>query len=242
MVTGGSRGIGAACARAFAAAGASVLIHYRERAQAAEEVLASLPLPSGEPHLAGAADLAHPARIEELFARVRREWGGLDCLVNNAGIWRSNPISELDPVELDEMLRVNLQAVFLCTRAAIPLMEGAKGASIVNLSSTAGQRGEAGHSTYAATKGAVIAATKSWAVELAPAIRVNAVAPGWVETDMSAGAYDGDGREAIEAGIPLGRVASPDEIAGPVLFLASSLASDVTGEILNVNGGSVLCG
>ena len=206
------------------------------------EVVSGLAPAQGRPHLRAEADLADPEQLASVFETVRREWGGLDCLVNNAGIWRPNPIAALDAAELEEMLRVNLQAVFLCTAAAIPLMKCATDANIVNLTSTAGQRGEAGHSTYAATKGALISATKSWAVELAPGIRVNAVAPGWVDTDMSAPAYAGEGREAIVASIPLQRIASAEDLAGPVLFLASSLARHVTGEILNVNGGSVLCG
>ncbi len=122
------------------------------------------------------------------------------------------------------------------------LLRSSGNASIVNISSTAGQRGEAFYSPYAASKGAIIAATKSWASELAPGIRVNAVAPGWVDTDMCEEPFAEGGREEIERGIPLGRVASPEDIAGPVLFLASPLARHITGEILNVNGGAVLCG
>ena len=124
----------------------------------------------------------------------------------------------------------------------MPLLEAAGDGSIVNVSSTAGQRGEAFHSPYAATKGAVIAMTKSWSTELAPRIRVNAVAPGWVDTDMSAGAFANGGRERIVAEIPLKRIPPAEDIAGPILFLASPLARHITGEILNVNGGSVLAG
>ena len=131
---------------------------------------------------------------------------------------------------------------FLAARFAIPLLSKSDNASIVNVTSTAGQRGEAGYSPYAASKGAMISATKSWAVELAPRIRVNSVAPGWVETDMTEDSLAGSGRSEIVATIPLGRVAPADDVAGPVLFLASPLARHVTGEILNVNGGSVLVG
>ena len=162
--------------------------------------------------------------------------------MNNAGIWRRNPLAELDAEELETTWRVNLRAVFLCGRRALPLLDGAPDGNIVNISSTAGQRGEAFYSPYAASKGAVIALTKSWSTELAPAIRVNAVAPGWVDTEMCVEPFAGGGRAAIEATIPLGRVASPEDIAGSVLFLASPLARHVTGEILNVNGGSVLTG
>ncbi len=242
VVTGGSRGIGAACCRAFARAGAAVLVHYREREEAAEEVLSDLRQLSDRPHLNAAADLGRSDGASELFDAVRSEWGRLDCLVNNAGIWVRNPVADLDRRALEGTFEVNLRAVFLCTREAVGLLRSSGNASIVNLSSTAGQRGEAFYSPYAASKGAIISATKSWASELAPGIRVNAVAPGWVDTDMCEEPFAEGGREEIERGIPLGRVASPDDIAGPVLFLASPLARHITGEILNVNGGAVLCG
>ena len=131
---------------------------------------------------------------------------------------------------------------FLCASGAIPLLAGSEDASIVNISSTAGQRGEPFYSAYAASKGALISATKSWSCELAPEIRVNAVAPGWVDTDMTAEALNGSKREEALAGIPLRRIATPEDVAGAVLFLASPLARHITGEILNVNGGSVLVG
>ena len=132
--------------------------------------------------------------------------------------------------------------VVLCAREAVPLLERSDGGSIVNISSTAGQRGEAFYSAYAASKGALISATKSWACELAPRVRVNAVAPGWVDTDMTAEALAGRGRKQALAGSPLQRIATPEDVAGPVVFLASHLARHITGEIMNVNGGSVLCG
>ncbi|MFP5288544.1 MAG: SDR family NAD(P)-dependent oxidoreductase, partial [Thermoanaerobaculia bacterium] len=137
---------------------------------------------------------------------------------------------------------VNVVGPFLCTREAVPLLDGSEDGSIVNISSTAGQRGEAYYSAYAASKGALISATKSWSTELAPRIRVNAVAPGWVDTDMTAEALSGEYREQVIASIPLQRIAMPEDIAGSVLFLASPLARHITGEILNVNGGSVLVG
>jgi 3-oxoacyl-[acyl-carrier protein] reductase len=242
LVTGGSRGIGAACCRLFARAGAAVLVHYRGDHAAAEAVVAGLPAVEGGPHLRFAADLAGPAGVDELFAVLDRAWGSLDCLVNNAGIWVENPLADLDRGRMEETWRVNVTAPFLCARAAVPYLRRSPDGSIVNVASTSGQRGEAGYSPYSASKGALISATKSWSSELAPAVRVNAVAPGWVDTDMCAEAFAGGGREEIAAGIPLGRVATPEEIAGPVLFLASPLARHVTGEILNVNGGSVLVG
>ena len=136
-------------------------------------------------------------------------------------------------------MRANLDAVLYVCRAGVPLLPD--GGKVVLVSSTAGQRGEAFHADYAATKGAVIALTKSLAVELAPRVTVNCVAPGWVDTEMAKVSYERD-RQEIEATIPLGRVASPEDIAGPIVFLCSDLARHITGEILNVNGGSVLCG
>ena len=143
---------------------------------------------------------------------------------------------------LAETWAVNERAPFLCASLAIPFLEKAVDGNIVNISSTAGQRGEAFYSPYAASKGAVISATKAWSIELAPGIRVNSVAPGWVDTEMCTEPFRDGGRAEIESTIPLGRVATADDIAGPVLFLASPLARHITGEILNVNGGSVLVG
>ena len=242
LVTGGSRGIGAACCRLFAAAGAAVWVHYGHRREVAERVLEALPdVESGQHRLFG-ADLSEREQVDRLFAEVAEAWGALDCLVNNAGIWMRNELATLDDAKLDETLQLNVNGVFWAAQRALPLMDSSTDPSIINISSTAGQRGEAFHSPYAASKGALIAVTKSWASELAPRIRVNSVAPGWVDTDMSAEAYRDGGREAIEKTIPLGRVATAHDIAGAVLFLASPLARSITGEILNVNGGSVLCG
>jgi 3-oxoacyl-[acyl-carrier protein] reductase len=242
LVTGGSRGIGAACCRLFALAGATVAVHYRERRAAADSVCAELAPTGSGSHLSLGADLAEPDAVERLFQRLDDAWGGLDCLVNNAGVWRRNPLAELDAEELESTWRINLRAVFLCGRLAVPLLGRSSDGNIVNISSTAGQRGEAFYSPYAATKGAIIALTKSWSTELAPGIRANAVAPGWVDTEMCTEPFAGGGRDAIEATIPLGRVATAEEIAGPVVFLASPLARHITGEIFNVNGGSVLTG
>jgi 3-oxoacyl-[acyl-carrier protein] reductase len=185
-------------------------------------------------------DLRDAAAVRAMFDLVAAEWGALEVLVNNAGIWVPNPLASLDAAELDETLEVNVAGSFLCAAAALPLLERGIGGNIVNITSTAGQRGEPRYSPYAASKGAMIAATRSWAVELAPRIRVNSVAPGWVDTDMTAAALAGEGRREALAGIPLGRIATPEDVAGPVLFLASPLARHVTGEVLSVNGGSVM--
>ena len=247
LVTGGSRGIGAACCHLFARAGAAVAVHYNARRDAAESVLRVLPRPpqeGGGDHFLVQGDLADEAAVGTIFVEVERRWGGLDCLVNNAGIWVRNPVDALDLALFDETMRVNVTGSFLCAREAVRLLQRSTDGNIVNLTSTAGQRGEAFYSPYAASKGAMISATKAWSTELAPKIRVNSVAPGWVDTDMSADALRGDAteRSAIERAIPLHRIATAEDIAGSVLFLASALARHITGEIVNVNGGSVLAG
>jgi 3-oxoacyl-[acyl-carrier protein] reductase len=242
LVTGGSRGIGAACCRLFARAGAAVLVHYLASEARAKRLLAELRRLSAGPHLTFRCNVTQEEQVSALFAFVREEWGALDCLVNNAGVWVHNPLKELDGAELRGTLEVNVVGPFLCAREALPLLERSTDGSIVNISSTSGQRGEAFYSPYAASKGAVISATKAWSSELAPKVRVNAVAPGWVATDMTAKALSGARGRAIAASIPLGRVATAEDIAGSVLFLASPLARHITGEVLNVNGGSVLAG
>jgi 3-oxoacyl-[acyl-carrier protein] reductase len=242
IVTGGSRGIGAACCRLFARSGAAVLLQYLASDERALAILQELRRISDAPHAAFRCDVTDPDQVCKLFDSAESRWGGLDCLVNNAGVWVHDPLAELQYERLQATLAVNVVGPFLSSRCAIPLLQGSEDASIINISSTAGQRGEAFYSAYAASKGALISATKSWSSELAPGIRVNAVAPGWVDTDMTAEALAGERREAALASIPLRRVATAEDIAGPVVFLASPLARHITGEILNVNGGSVLVG
>ncbi len=242
IVTGGSRGIGRACCLALARAGARVCVNYRVESPSAELVVEEIESGGGEA-FALSADVARRQDAEMLVDEAVHRFGGLDILVNNAGIWKGSPIDEMTETEWEETIAINLTGTFFCTRAAVPVMKNARWGRIVNISSTAGQRGEAFHSHYAASKGGVISFTKSLAVELAPhGITVNCVAPGWVATDMTQESLLGPEREAILAAIPLGRVARPEEIAGAVAFLASDLASFVTGEILNVNGGAVLVG
>jgi len=242
LVTGGSRGIGAACCRVFAHAGATVMVQYLASGDRARALLDELGRTSRWPHRKIRCDVTDPEQIRSLFEFVRSEWGGLDCLVNNAGVWIYDPLVKLDREQLNATFSVNVIGPFLCSREAVPLLQASPDGNIINISSTAGQRGEAYYSSYAASKGAMISATKSWSTELAPKIRVNAVAPGWVETDMTAEALSGERRETALDSIPLHRIATPEDIAGPVVFLASSLARHITGEILNVNGGSVLIG
>jgi 3-oxoacyl-[acyl-carrier protein] reductase len=169
--------------------------------------------------------------------------GRVDILVNNHGIWKDGPIDSMTEEDWDETLEVNLKGIFLCTRAVLPAMFRQGSGRIINIASTAGQRGEAGHSHYAASKGGVISFTKSLGPELCGrGILVNCVAPGWVDTDMSAAALAGPDREKILATIPMRRAGSAEEIAGGILFFASDLSTYCCGEILNINGASVLCG
>jgi 3-oxoacyl-[acyl-carrier protein] reductase len=241
LVTGGSRGIGRAVALMLARAGADVAISYRSRAAEAESVAAEVEA-LGRRTLALGGDLADMAAAERMGSEVAKAFGRLDIFVANAGVWPADevPLGRLSPERWRGTIAANLDAVFFSTRAALGLM--GPGGKVVLVSSTAGQRGEAGHADYAATKGALIALTKSLAIEYAPDILVNCVAPGWVDTDMSAPAYGGSEKDRIALTIPLRRIPSADEIAGPIVFLCSDLARHITGEVLNVNGGSVLCG
>lgn len=244
LVTGASRGIGRATVRLLASCGARVGVAYRADGAAAASAV-ELALEEGaESAWSFAADLSDPAQVQELFEEADRRFEGvLDLFVGNAGIWNETPrpITELPPEEWSEMMAANLTSVYLTTREASRRL-GA-GGRIVLVTSTAAQRGEAEHSHYAASKGAIQSFVKSLAVELGPSgITVNAVAPGWVDTDMSANVLKGEVRAAVESEIPVRRIASPGDVAGPIVFLASDLARHVNGEVLNVNGGSVLCG
>lgn len=242
LVTGGSRGVGRSVAMLLAQAGADVGITYLSRREDAEGVVADLER-LGVRAFAEGGDLAEQETAERIFDRALREFGGLDIFVGNAGLWPPEevPISEMTAEQWHRTIGVNLDSIFYTTRAAARVL--ADGGRIVLISSTAGQRGEAGHADYAASKGAVISLVKSVAVELAPRdITVNCVAPGWIDTEMVALPLQGEGRRRIETAIPLGRVASAEDVAGPVVFLCSPLARHITGEVLNINGGSVLCG
>jgi 3-oxoacyl-[acyl-carrier protein] reductase len=241
LVTGGSRGIGRATALALARAGADVALSYHTRKPEADEAVAAI-RGLGRRAYAVGGDLGQPEIARSMMQHIQRELGGLDIFIANAGIWPADEISLQDlPLERwRQTIQANLDSVFLSTQAALEIIR--QQGRIVIVSSTAGQRGEAFHADYAATKGALISLTKSLAIECAPEVTVNCVAPGWVDTEMSEPALGNDSRARITATIPLQRIATADDIAGPILFLCSRLARHVTGEVLNVNGGSVLCG
>lgn len=242
LVTGGSRGVGRATALLLARAGADVGIGFRSRRGEADAVVSTI-TESGRRGWCEPGDLATPQGASALAARAEAEFGGLDAVVVNHGIWPPEdvPIQDLSLTRWRHTLATNLDSVFHTLHAMVPLVRDH--GSIVMVSSTAGQRGEAFHSDYAATKGAMISMVKGLCGELAPrGIRVNAVAPGWIDTEMSAEVLVGAERARIEGTIPIGRIASAEDVAGPIVFLCSDLSRHVTGEILNVNGGAVLVG
>lgn len=242
VLTGGSRGIGRAAAILFARAGADVVFDFHKDEKSAKEVVLEIEK-LGRRGLAVQGNVAEDEHCRDLIRTAAEKFGSVDILVNNAGIWTHASIAEMPEEVWRTTIEVNLSGLVYCTRYAVQQMKKQGKGKIINVSSTAGQRGEAYHSHYAATKGAVISLTKSWASELGPDILVNCVAPGWVDTDMSAEPLaKADEYQQIVSLIPLRRVATAEEIAGPILFLASSLASFITGEILNVNGGAVLVG
>src|SRR5258708_4972528 len=253
LITGGSRGIGAATVRLFRQAGAKVVFSYLSAAQQAEALVQEC----GGPALCRAIQqlLSPPEDGQALVTAAVAAFGRLDCAILNHGIWPSHdaPIATMTTAQWRDTLGTNLDSVFGVVRAAVaqmqsqpqsqPLVDGVRG-HIVLVSSTAGQRGEAFHADYAATKGALISLTKSLSTELiAQGIHCNCVAPGWVGTEMSAGVLsDPETSKKLLSLIPLGRAAHVDEIAAPILFLCTPLAGFISGEIFNVNGGAVLVG
>ncbi len=216
VITGHTKGIGRATAALFEQAGAEVVGISRSNV----------------------GDLSDPCKADEAVALA----GAVDHLILNHGVWppKDVPVAEMAPSQWASTIAQNLDSYFYLARAFIPKLRA--GGSIVLVASTAAQRGEAFHADYAASKGAIVSLTKSLAIELAPALRVNCVAPGWVDTPMTESSLAGTGRQRIAGTIPMGRVPPAEDIAGPIVFLCSSLARHITGEILNVNGGSVLCG
>ena len=248
LITGGSRGIGAATVRIFIAAGAKVLFSYEKAATPAAELVKEL----GKSNCAAmACNLSGTDTAQQLVDAAVKRFGRLDILIANHGVWppQDAPIEQMSEAQWRNTVAVNLDSVFALVKHSVARMKkqtksSAAAGHIVLVSSTAGQRGEAFHADYAATKGALISMVKGLSTELAKnSIYVNCVAPGWVETDMSAAALnDVRTRDIILNTIPLGRVARPEEIAAPILFLCTPQAGFITGEVFNVNGGAVLVG
>ncbi|HXZ42673.1 MAG TPA: glucose 1-dehydrogenase [Terriglobales bacterium] len=248
LITGGSRGIGAAAVRMFVAAGARVVFNYEKSRERSEQLVKEL---GGDRCAAIACDLSGTETARGLVEATVKRFGRLDILVANHGIWppEDTAIDQMSEAQWRRTLSVNLDAVFALVKHSVAQMKkqgksGGVAGHIVLLSSTAGQRGEAFHCDYAATKGALISMVKGLSTELAPAgIYVNSVAPGWVDTDMSTPALgDPKRRSGVFATIPMGRVGTAEEIAAPILFLCTAHAGFITGEVFNVNGGAVLVG
>jgi len=226
----------------LAEAGADVVINYIQNEAAAEEVARQARV-HGVQALPVRADVAHVDQAAALVQKTVEQFDRVDLLVANAGVWEGAPVEEMSEEVWDRVIDANLKGTWTTCRAVVPLMKRQRSGVIIIVSSTAGQRGEAGYSNYAASKGGQISFTKSLAAELAPDIRVNCVAPGWVDTELNEGVFaDKRFKQKIIDTIPLGRVATADDLALSIVFLASDWAGSITGEVLNVNGGSVLCG
>ncbi len=244
LITGGSRGIGAAAVKMFAQAGADVVFSYTKAKDAAQQVEQEAGK-HGTRVEGLKADAGKHADNKKLVDHAVARLGRLDVVVANAGVWNLEdlPIEKMTEKQWDDMMRINLKSVYSLIHFAVPQMIKQKGGKIIPIASTAAQRGESFHSHYGASKGGVISLVKGLSTELARHnILVNSVAPGWVATDMSNPVLATKAGQKMAAAIPLGRAGTAEEIAGPILFLASDLANFMTGEIINVNGGSVLCG
>lgn len=239
LVTGASRGIGRAIALRLAAEGARVAINYAGNVKAAEEVKAAVEAAGGAAILCQ-ADISDSAAVEAMVADVVKEFGTIDILVNNAGITRDTLLMRMKDEDFAKVLDTNLKGVFYCTKAVAKLMMKKRSGRIVNMASVVGLVGNAGQTNYAAAKAGVIGFSKSAARELASrGITVNVVAPGFIGTDMTAGLPESV-KEKTLAGIPLGKMGEPEDVANAVLFLASDQASYITGQVVNVDGGMVM--
>ncbi|MBQ7514896.1 MAG: 3-oxoacyl-[Schwartzia sp.] len=239
LVTGASRGIGRAIALRLASEGAAVALNYAGNQAAAEKVKAEIEAAGGKAVLCQ-ADVADQAAAEAMVKAAVEALGGLDILVNNAGITRDNLLLRLKEEDFDAVLSTNLKGIFHCTKAAAKLMMKKRAGCIVNMASVVGIIGNAGQTNYAAAKAGVIGFSKAAAKELAGrGVTVNVVAPGFIDTDMTAGLPD-NVKENMLAGIPLGRMGTPEDVANAVLFLVSGQAAYITGQVLKVDGGMVM--
>ncbi len=242
VVTGASRGVGRATALRLAEAGANVIVNYLTNdVEGAETV--RLCEERGVRAVAVKGDTSEFLQAKRVADRAIEEFGGIDLLVLNAGIWEGAPIEDMSEEVWNKVLNTNLKSAWAMSKACVPSMKKRESGSIVLVSSTAGQRGEANFSNYAASKGGQISFTKALASELCPKIRVNCVAPGWIETAMVRPVFDDpDYYKSVVKSIPLERIATTDDVALAICFLLSPWSRHITGEVMNINGGAVLCG
>ncbi|HRH42022.1 MAG TPA: 3-oxoacyl-ACP reductase family protein [Pyrinomonadaceae bacterium] len=242
IVTGASRGVGRATALRLAESGANVVVNYLSRGEEAEEVVKECKF-RGVDAIAVQGDTSDWNDAHNLAKAALEKFGRIDLLVLNAGIWEGAPIEEMSEEVWNRVLNTNLKAAWAMTKACVPAIKKQANGAIVLVSSTAGQRGEANYTNYAASKGGQISFTKALATELAPKIRVNCVAPGWIETAMVRPVFNDESyKKSVINSIPLQRIATTDDIALSICFLLSDWSRHITGEILNINGGAVLCG
>ncbi|MGD9563670.1 MAG: SDR family NAD(P)-dependent oxidoreductase [Pyrinomonadaceae bacterium] len=242
IVTGSSRGVGRATALRLAEGGANVVVNYLSNEVEALETVKACQN-KGVESIAVRADVSEFLPCRELAKLAVERFGRIDLLVCNAGVWEGAPIEEMSEEVWNKVLNTNLKSAWAMTKACVPAMKKQPSGAIVMVSSTAGQRGEANYSNYAASKGGQISFTKALASELCPKIRVNAVAPGWIETAMVRPAFeDKEYEQSVLNSIPLNRVATTDDVALAICFLLSEWSRHITGEIVNINGGAVLCG
>ncbi len=239
IITGAGRGIGRAIALELASAGAIVVVNYASNSVKAEEIIQQITAAGGK-GMSIQADVSQASEVDRLVRTTIEEYGKIDILVNNAGVARDNLLLRIKEADWDTVLDINLKSVFLCTKAVCKGMLKQRSGVIVNISSVVGISGNAGQANYAAAKAGIFGFTKSMAKELAPrGIRVNAVAPGYISTDMTAILPEEVKKEIIR-GIPLGQIGAAEEVAKAVLFLASPASSYVTGQILSVDGGMAM--
>jgi len=242
LVTGGSRGIGRATVEAFREAGARVAVNGRTAESTAEGIVAL----GNDGLIAAPGDIGTVAGCEAAVGAALDAFGGLDVLVNSAGVAKARSVETCDEAFWDEVIDINLKGTFFCIRAAAAALRESRG-SIVNVASTSGLTGDANLSTYCASKGGVVLLTKALSAEFAPEVRINCVCPGWVDTDMAKVYINRSddpaaARAEIDADSPMGRIARPDEIAASILYLASKAAGIVTGVVLPIDGGSMASG
>ncbi|ACM60257.1 3-oxoacyl-[acyl-carrier-protein] reductase [Caldicellulosiruptor bescii] len=239
LITGASRGIGRAIALKFAQNGANVVINYSSSQSQAENLKEEIEK-IGTKTMIIKCDVSNPDEVNQMFSQVENEFGRLDILVNNAGITKDGLILRINEEDFDKVISINLKGAFLCARAAAKMMVKQRFGNIINISSVVGIAGNVGQANYAASKAGIIGLTKSLAKELASRnIRVNAIAPGFIKTDMTEVLSD-KVKEAMLSSIPLGRFGEADEIANVALFLASSLSSYITGQVIVVDGGMIM--